>query len=213
MIKNILIGLGVALAIVLSVVALTAQPAQIVGKAGSTGPQGERGLTGPAGPQGPVGPRGPAGASARDVVGGLSSPNIQSDYLCVGGACSYFRHTDMSRGLNGLGTTTVCALQSPAATSSLSYFSFGIQTGTSTAAVLTLATSTSRFSTTTYLTSYTLGANQQLYAAFAPTTTQATSYAPNTYVVLGVQGNVNVNGSNNGFMFTGQCNGEFRSTF
>lgn len=141
-----------------------------------------------------------------EEFGALSSPDISSPYLAWGGLRSY----QVSVPLN-TATTTPCAIQSPAATSTLSRTALRISTATSTATVWTVATAATAYATTTpLLAGITLASGiQGTMFAVASTTDIALDsiyvLAPNTYVVWGVQGTVIAGTANlNGF-----CQAEF----
>lgn len=102
-------------------------------------------------------------------------------------------------------TTTPCAIQSPAATSTLVSTSFNITTGTSTAATLTLATSTTPYATTSLITTFTVGSGAQATPNWDGGNNNAL-VSPNTYLVYGAAG-----AANPGFTYIGTCNAVFRS--
>lgn len=87
-------------------------------------------------------------------LGAVSSPNINSPYFSFGGVRYWGAHTES---LNQA-TTTVCALQSPAATSTLQYGGLTITYATSSAVVLRLSKASTYNSTTTSLASSPLAA-------------------------------------------------------
>lgn len=142
---------------------------------------GSEGRQGPAGPQGPAGKPGDLGA--------LSSPDIPSPYLIVGGVRHWYgRVNSMAQA-----TTTVCSFLSPAATSSLVHLSGKFTIASSSATIVTLAKSTSNAATTTVLGNRTfLAASAQLTQIASSTTANAVAadmvFAPLTYANIGVQG-------------------------
>ncbi len=101
-------------------------------------------------------------------------------------------------------TTTVCAIQSPNATTTLGFFSANFTTGTTTASTITMASAKNAFATTTVLGgSLSMAANSQ--ATFIASTTPGTIYAPLTWFVVGMAG-----GAGN-FSPVGACNASFNS--
>lgn len=75
-----------------------------------------------------------------------SLAEIPSPYLKVNGVTRNYARVDMRTA-----TTSLCAFQNGAATTTIQSVSFQIQTGTSTAATIDIATSTTAFATTTNL--------------------------------------------------------------
>lgn len=124
--------------------------------------------------------------------GALTGPDISSPYLSVGGVREEYRHQTLATA-----TTTPCAIQSPAATSTLNYAALRIDTATSTATTWTLAKATSAYATTTKLAGFSLGSGA--FGTMNASTTPSTSttiiddtnvIAPNTYLVWGVAGTI-----------------------
>lgn len=102
-------------------------------------------------------------------------------------------------------TTTLCAIKSPAATSSLRSASFNIFTGTSTAATIDLATSTTAFATTTNLVSaFSVGSGATGNVSWFPSGTNST-IAPNTYVIVKTAG-----AGLGGYTYGGRCSAVFQ---
>ena len=137
-------------------------------------------------------------------LGALSSPDIQSSYLSVNGVSRWYE----SRSLNQA-STTICAMKSPTATSTLVSGSVKLTTGTTTAIALELAKSTSFAATTTRISYAVLGAGEQVtLTAFVASTTAAVNsgrfytanetdlvFAPNTFLTAkygGAAGSLNV---------------------
>lgn len=89
-------------------------------------------------------------------------------------------------------TTTVCAIKSPTATSTLIFGSITMTTSTTSASVIDLAKATTPYATTTRLNAkYSLGAGKQ--ATITASTTDSTValsaiFAPNTYFVVNMVG-------------------------
>src|SRR3990167_5206889 len=78
-------------------------------------------------------------------LGAVASPDIMSPYFSFGGVRQWAAHTDT---LN-TASTTICAMQSPAATSTLRLGSVRLTTGSTTAVVLEMAKSATYAASTT----------------------------------------------------------------
>jgi hypothetical protein len=110
-------------------------------------------------------------------------------------------------------TTTVCAIQSPAATTTLQSAGISFTVGSTTAAIVSLAKATSAFATTTSLGQASLAANAQ--GTFTASTTKLLDvpldglsvFAPSTWFVVGMAGL----GSQT-YTPTGVCQAVFQST-
>lgn len=125
-------------------------------------------------------------------LGAVSSPDINSPYFSFGGVRQWAGHTDT---LNQA-STTICSLQSPAATSTLRFADVKLTTGTTTAIALEMAKDTTPSATTTRLGYIVLGSGDRvtLIAGVASTTSFSASgvshtkddsdliFAPNTYL-------------------------------
>jgi len=129
-------------------------------------------------------------------AGAVSSPDILSPYFSFGGARFWATEADFATA-----TTTVCAVQSPAATSTLvrdaSTVSF--TTSSTTASTVTVAKATTAFATTTLIRTESVGANAQATFTMASTTSVASTaawtleqqnltFAPNTWLVVSMAG-------------------------
>ena len=108
----------------------------------------------------------------------------------------------------GTGTSTVCAIQSPAATSTLRMAAVRFDLATTTAVQVTLAKASTPYATTTALGGGALGASAQ--GTFIATTTPLDSvdedkvFGPSKYFVVGVSG-----GAGGKYTPTGVCQAEF----
>lgn len=80
---------------------------------GLQGPKGDKGDKGDRGLIGPVGPRGPKGDPG-ESVGAVVGPDLFLPYLNINGVNRQYSRVPFSQG-----TTTVCSIQSPSATSTL----------------------------------------------------------------------------------------------
>lgn len=147
----------------------------------------------------------------RTIAGALSGPDISSPYLQWGGVSTWRGSTALATA-----TTTPCAIQSPAATSTLVRTQVRITTATSTATIWTVAKSATPFATTTALQQDTTLAS----GIFGTMTHFASStlgvgttlaldmkdvIAPNTYIVWGVAGTVIADSTK----LNGVCEAEF----
>lgn len=137
-------------------------------------------------------------------VGALASPNIPSPYLTWGGVAHWAgSSTSLIQA-----TTTVCAIQSPAATSTLNaaYAAFSISS--TTASTVTIAKASTAFATTTVLEREPVAANAQadimVAANYSNLATSTLIFAPNTWVVVGMEGGTGT------FSPTGNCGAEWR---
>ncbi len=113
----------------------------------------------------------------------VASPDIMSPYFSFGGVRHWASRTDSLT----QATTTVCALQSPSATSTLVTAFINFTVSTTTASTVTLAKANTAYATTTLLGSVTLAANAQGIAVAS--TTGSHIFSPNTWFVVGMAGN------------------------
>lgn len=132
------------------------------------------------------------------VIGSVSSPDIQSPYFSVGGLQQWKASVSLTTA-----TTTVCAIQSPAATSTLESAGVLFTTGSTTASTITLAKAATAFATTTSLGRHVLAANAagQLQASTTQTVglNDTTVFGPNQWFVIGMEGGIGT------FSPVGQC--------
>lgn len=149
----------------------------------------------------------PSTPAVDHTYGAATGPDIPSNYFSFGG----FRQWAQSpRSLNQA-TTTVCAIQSPVATSSLEHASINFAVSSSTATLLTIAKSATAFATTTIIGSQiNIAANAQA-TVVASTTLSATGadaaafiFAPSTWVVM------SLTGGSGTFSPTGSCEAMWR---
>lgn len=89
-------------------------------------------------------------------VGALSSPDFASPYFSFGGVRSWAGSESLQSG-----TTTLCAIQAPAATTTLAAASVRIDFASTSAAYIELGNATTAFATTTSLGKTTVLANAQ----------------------------------------------------
>lgn len=114
-------------------------------------------------------------------LGSVSSPDIQSPYFSFGGVREWGARTDNLT----QATTTVCALQAPAATSTLNFASIQFKVSSTTASLVTMARAATAFATTTSLGTVSLTANGQ--GMLVASSTQLYQFPPNSYLVVGMQ--------------------------
>ncbi len=119
------------------------------------------------------------------ALGAVSNPDIQSPYFSFGGV-RYWGQRGTSNA-----STTPCAIQSPAATSTLVYASFSVASTSATATYLEFGKDTTAYSTTTSLGIVSIGANVKGTAVASSTANWAnvdgsTVFTPNTYLVAKV---------------------------
>lgn len=100
---------------------------------GTPGAQGASGAQGPQGPKGDRGERGLPGLPGRNgkdadaKLGAVSGPDLFVPYLAVNGVRSFYTQQNFAQG-----TTTVCSLVSPIATSTLKIAKVQVNVGTTT---------------------------------------------------------------------------------
>tara|TARA_R100000750_G_C2323617_1_gene87285 strand:- start:152 stop:748 length:597 start_codon:yes stop_codon:yes gene_type:complete len=85
-----------------------------------------------------------APSQVESTLGAFPGPDMFADAISLNGVISRADNQRMQQA-----TTTLCTFPTPAATSTLDRVSYNIFTGTSTAAGLSIATSTSRYATST----------------------------------------------------------------
>ncbi len=130
---------------------------------------------------------------------GGTSPDIASPYLNVGGIIEWYAHTDNLT----QATTTICQLQSPAATSTLGYASLHIGISTSTATTFIFAKGATQYATTTNI----LMSNSGSIGSASEVNIVASStmiFSPNQWFVISQAGN-GAGAANNNFSETGSC--------
>lgn len=140
-------------------------------------------------------------------VGAVSSPDVQSPYLTVGGVRTWFGSMNIRTS-----STTICSFQSPVSTSTLTFADVQFLTGSSTALQFDIARDTSPSATTTKIgTSWTLSAGSfgTIVASTSPSALDSTLiFPPNTYLNIKYGGNACVDGGTCTTL-TGTCNAEW----
>jgi hypothetical protein len=209
--KTILASVGIIAALALVGYAVSKPaPAPSVAGIGQQGIQGEAGAQGPQGPQGAQGiqgPRGLGGSAPVRTVGSLAGPDISSPYLNING----YRFWPHNQGFV-LATTTVCAIQAPAATSTLLVAAATVTTASSTATVFTFAKANTQYATTTSLGQFLSAANGQgsATASTSPGNLLDSNliFSPNQWLVIGEQGG-NGGAAGSTFNSVGRCIANF----
>lgn len=125
------------------------------------------------------------------LLGAATSPDISSPYFSYGDVRHWGRKTiSLTQA-----TTTVCALQSPAATSTLMSGGINLSVSSTTASVVTIAKAATQYATTTAIATSTPIANALLNLPAATTTTIALNlplaitdriFGPSTWFVVGM---------------------------
>lgn len=143
-----------------------------------------------------------------NAFGALAGPDIPSPYLMWGNVREY-------RGGQALtqATTTPCAIQSPAATSTL--VELGVKVDVASSTVSTrwdIAKATTAFATTTAigtLQNIPAGAQAFFHASTSPAAGAVEVFAPNTWVVIGVRDGITPGTAGTGFVPVGRCQASF----
>lgn len=132
-------------------------------------------------------------------LGALVGPDIQSEFLGIDGVYSWYKTTPLTQA-----TSTICAIKSPVATSTLVHGSVHINLNT-TASTAVIGKATTAFATTTKLAQagVAAGGELNLVASTSPITNGANVFSPNTYMVVSLEGSGAVS-------LTGSCIAEFR---
>lgn len=123
------------------------------------------------------------------TVGALAGPDIPSPYLRWGDLALYHNRTALKTA-----TTTPCAIQSPSSTSTLLTTSLQVTTASSTATIWVPTKSATAFATTTALAvettlgSAALGSMMVISSSTNLILDAATTFAPNTWLVWGLEG-------------------------
>lgn len=132
-------------------------------------------------------------------VGAVNGPDLPYPYITVGGVRTWFTNVGMTQA-----TTTVCALVSPVASSTLVSASASFSVSSTTATTVTMAKASTAFATTTAINTTTIAANGT--GIVNATTSPVTVFGPSQFVVIGVQGGTGT------FSPTGRCMAVFRET-
>lgn len=146
------------------------------------------------------------GSATAPSFGALSGPDIASSYL-KWGLGNGVRVYPTGRALS-TATTTVCAIQSPNATSTLRWAGVRFDVSSTTASTITLAKSATAFATTTQIgETVAVAANAQAFVLATSTAAQViaqtTVFAPNQWFVVSMTGGTGT------FSPTGACQATF----
>lgn len=116
------------------------------------------------------------------VVG--AQPISPYNYTCFGGVCRFAQMKSLAQA-----TSTICAIQSPAATSTLVSAAVHIDINT-TASTAVIGKATTAFATTTKLAQVAIAAGTELnlVASTSPATSGANVFSPNTWLVASLEG-------------------------
>ncbi len=139
-------------------------------------------------------------------VGALSSPDISSPYLSFGGVRQWAATESFVQA-----TTSLCAIQAPAATTTLEAATARIDFSTTSVAVIEIGNATNAFATTTLLARFNMGAsatNLNLVATTTATALVDRIVPPNSWINVKM-GTTNLGGAA-GNIPTGRCNVVFR---
>lgn len=152
-----------------------------------------------------------APAQNQPDVQAVTGPDMPYPYISVNGVRTWYNNQAFTSA-----TTTPCAILSPAATSTLvgsPALSFSVSSTTT--MLVTIAKAATPYATTTVLATSSIASGAQAYIPIATTTPVADStngratlsdriFAPNTYLVVGMQGGVGT------FSPTGRCIANFQ---
>jgi len=145
------------------------------------------------------------------LAGSAAGPIDQTNYHCWAGVCHFYGSKPITQA-----TSTACAIQSPAATSTLGSFGARIDNASSTATNWFSGTGPTQFATTSALgsgiTVVTGGGQSFLQGSTSPAAGSNTVLAPNTWVII--KNNLGITAGDNtglGFVPTGTCYASFTS--
>lgn len=149
-------------------------------------------------------------------IGAVTGPDMPYPYIAVNGVRTYYNNQTFKTA-----TTTVCAVQSPVATSTLVSAVASFTFGSTTTSIVTFGKAATAFATTTVIATSSLAANAAGTFIGATTTPPSDSangratindrtFAPNTYLVIGMTPSLgSVTGT---FSPTGRCIANFMET-
>lgn len=139
--------------------------------------------------------------------GAVSSPDIPSPYFSFGDVKFWATKANM-----GTASTTVCAIANPvggnAATSSIESITFQIDTGTTTAAAITIATSTSPYATSTsdeLIADYAVASGAKATVVWNPSGANNSLIGPGQYIIVKTAG-----AGLGGYTYGGTCQAKFQ---
>lgn len=144
----------------------------------------------------------PVGKTATQAVqklGALAGPDIPSPYLQWGGVYQYNGVQTMQTA-----TTTLCAIQGPTATSTVSFADFSVTTGTSTAATIDIGFGSTKYATSTNLVSaVSVGSGAKGAGVYTGSTANVV-LPPSNYLIVKTAG-----AGVGGYTYTGTCAASF----
>ena len=134
----------------------------------------------------------------QQIVGANPGPDSYSPYNSFNGIQQWYTSRALTQA-----SSTICAIKSPSATSTLVRGSVHINTNT-TASTAVIGKATTAFATTTLLgqNSIAAGTELNLVASTSPISNGALTFSPNTYMVVGLYGSAAVS-------LTGKCQATF----
>lgn len=144
-----------------------------------------------------------------ETLGAAASPDSPFNWASWGGVKSYYGSMSMSSA-----TTTVCAIQSPAVTSTLDFASANFDVASTTASIVTMARSATQYVTTTLLSNeLSISANAGGLVIASSTLMDANGgnvFAPSQWLVISMRG-----GAGNPTLFSpeGKCKAVFQSVY
>lgn len=144
-------------------------------------------------------------SSVTPPFGALTGPVIPYNFLTVGGATVYDAGVPIRQA-----TSTLCAIQSPPATSTVQAAQIRLDVASSTATIVEIGVSTSLDATTTLLGgTYHIagGAQAFIVGSTTPTNGAVTVLAPNSWVNFNIGGGIL--GAATGLVPVGTCQAEF----
>lgn len=131
-------------------------------------------------------------SEVKDKLGAVTGPNVYSDYFSINGVTRFYNRTTLTQA-----SSTICAIRSPAATSTLVSGAVHIDINT-TASTAVIGKATTPFATTTLLAQAAIAAGTELnlVASTSPISNGALTFSPNTYMVVSLAGSgaVSLNG-------------------
>jgi hypothetical protein len=143
------------------------------------------------------------------VLGSMTGPDFYGPYMSNNGVKSYTLRQKFN-----LATTTPCSIKAPTeASTTLVRWGYNIFTGTSTAGIATIGTSTSQYATTSPMFTWPIVASQPSTGQYVASTTGISLYSKDIfmgteYVVLGISGAAG-SATTNGFTYGGYCYATF----
>lgn len=117
-------------------------------------------------------------ATGSPTVGAVSSPDIQSNWLRVGGLTHWYQQSNSLLSA----TSTVCSIATPASTSTLVFAGFKVTSYTATTTTGVIAVAATRTASTTVLTSGAVTQNAYSYIVATNMASTTSTIAPSQYI-------------------------------